>query len=254
MSLSTRVFALAIALTVSSVQCRSTCAQSPDPATVVNVDGQHPIQIEAAHREVWRETAADGLSVTTVTTLLGSADGDGRVRLTQGTLELVGESMVLVDTATSGGRDVYVYAEGRVDFAHQETRRSSAARHIRFRTMFPVQTKKIVTSSEADTLTHRMQRAIERMDPDRDQIRNVSATLDQTAELQLTQPEAPSTSVGLLPVPQVGQLFGGNENADVTARRIRVRPRSSQQLQLDSFLTEDVPAQQAYVLLSLIHI
>ncbi|MEQ9409294.1 MAG: hypothetical protein RIK87_16280 [Fuerstiella sp.] len=181
-----------------------------------------PAQAEAAFAEHWQQ------GQTRVTALHGGSHADGRAKLQQGELQLQGQRMVIVETMVDGVNDVRVYAEGSVHFANYGHWRNMGSHLMRIQALQPVQISAPI-SSPAEAPTELMNRAMRRINP--------SATPPVApASLQVSEDSfVPPQAAPFVP------------DSPPLARRIQVRPRSSQPLQFDSFISRDtVPEEQVY--------
>lgn len=216
--------AAAFVFTVMSVAVGPLHAQDGGPAwSTVAGDGQQAIQAIADFQETWQQ------GETTVIVLRGGNDANGLVRLQQGELKLLGESMVVFDTTTPQGHDVRVYAEDRVAYSDHGQTRNLVSHAVQLQTADSIQiTAPIAT--EIKSPSDLMRRALDRLYP-------------QTA--------SSIASVGLQASPDSfapPRFDAAPPTASPLSRRIQVRPRSSQPLQFDSFVSRDtVPEEQVYV-------
>ena len=217
------IFALVALPTLLWAQCGMLCAQQVD-ALVRPEDNDiaQPIRVTARHQEVFQKEN------TTITTLRGGADG--LVEMIQGELQLRGETMVIIDRVTEDGHDVLVYAEGRVSYVHDGYPQSYAAHQIRLQAVDEVIIETNL-QSEVTTPSELMRKAMARLVPSSK--RTTSTVSLQVGPDSFTPPQ-------FTPVPN---------SAIQGSRRVKIRPRSSQPLQFDSFVSRDtVPEEQVYVL------
>lgn len=225
MSLSLRAITALVGLTSAvCLQSVSVYAQSTALIPPENNDISKPIALSAYLQEDWED------GPTTISMLKGGRGTKQLVELVQGRLKLEAEAMVIIDTVTAEGQhDVYAYARNRVRFTSGEGSRTSAWKLIRLQTLgsLTFATREQRQLSSPSSL---MTEAINRIDPARRE-------KTETVSLQVSQDSF--TPPQLVPSPTSSPL----------SRRIRVRPRSSQPLQLKSFLSKDtVPEEQVYVL------
>lgn len=220
---------------VSAVFCTApfACAQnSQQPQTVeekpsVEVYQADPVQVAATSRETWQN------GNTTVTTLRGGPDPGRLAAIRQGNVQLLAESLVIVDTQTDAGHDVQVYAEGGVRFESDGQRQNLAAHSLQLRSTQPLDIRTRFAASENLTRpSHLMRQALDRLDPSRaSSVSTISA--QQNPELFIPPQFEPGPAVNVAP----------------QSRRIQIRPRSSQSLRFESFQSRDtVPEEQVYII------
>lgn len=217
------IFALVSLTSVAVLQSPVTVAQDGEIRPEDN-DISRPIQVAADFQENW----ADG--ATTITSLRGGKESDRLVSLSQGSLSLRAERMVVIDTVTSDGQhDVYVYAKGRVKYVSHGHPESRAWHLIRLQTVgslgFKTNYREQIGSPNS-----LMTEALGQIDP---------------ARRRDTSPVSLQVSQDSFTPPQIQPAL----SATPLSRRIRVRPRSSQPLQFESSISRDtIPEEQVYVL------
>ncbi len=219
------IIALIALPTVLWAQCGLLCAQEVNGLVAAEAnDIAQPIRVTANHQEILQQEN------TTIITMRGGMNGSGLVELTQGELQLTAETMVVFDRVTADGHDVLVYAEGRVQYTNHGNPQRYAAHQIRLQALSPVSVDSKL-QSEVTSPSELMRKAATRMAPGS---KNTTSTVSlQGGPDSFTPPQFNSPS---------GSAVQGS-------RRIRIRPRSSQPLQFDSFLSRDtVPEEQVYVL------
>ena len=233
------VIAFAVLNAVLQVTAPRACAQLSDNGATANVvqpaanDINKPVEAVATFMETWQD------GNTTVTALRGGDNlhghgTQGLAGIRQGELQMLGESLVIVDTVALNGHDhdVQVYAEGRVRFQSYGHHRSMESHSIRLRSLSAVDIRATHRSQENLTRpSHLMRQAMDRLDPSRSSaVSPVSLQIDADT---FTPPQ-------FLPVP--GETTR-------PSRRIQIRSRSSQQLRFESFQSRDtVPEEQVYII------
>lgn len=190
-----------------------------------NNDINQPITVVADIQENWEE------GVTTISSLKGGRESNGLVRLVQGRLTLLAETMVIVDTVTREGQhDIYAYAKGRVSYVNHGQPESRAWHLIRLQTVGSLGFKTQFRQKKLTSPNNLMVEALGQIDPGRQQ--PASTVAMQVSQDTFTPPQ-------IQPAPSITPL----------TRRIRVRPRSSQPLQFESSISRDtIPEEQVYIL------
>ncbi|MCA9085399.1 MAG: hypothetical protein KDA81_15160 [Planctomycetaceae bacterium] len=201
-----------------------------DAATLTGVDtgdGQEVVRAAAAFAETWQ------LGETIAYAMRGGSDGSELAEIQQGELKVSARNIVVFDTPSDEGHSIRVYAEDQVLFQRGGQWRHLASYAIQLKSLMPVGIESRYQSS-GDTEagpSDLIRRALRRLSPDND---------------------APVTTVGF----QAGsdtftplQFNAAPETTTPLSRRIQIRPRSSERLQVQSTRSQDtIPEEQVYVI------
>lgn len=200
------------------VSMGTVCAQVTVPSLNQSTADVH---ISSLVEEVWK------YEDVTVRTFRGGAE------LRQGVLTVSGQNMVVFDRISSEGHELRIYVEGgsghSVRLQNQETTRNSASETLTLKSTNAPVTTATDGSHELRNPSTLIQRAAERLYPER--FRKASPVSLQVSQDPFIAP----------------QLNAAQESG--AGRRIRVRPRSSQPLQFELKSSHDtVPEEQVYVI------
>lgn len=219
------IIALLLLLPAWLIQPQCAVAQGRDQIQPELSDISEPIAVAADIQENWEDGS------TTITSLKGGRESGGLVRLVQGRLSLLAETMVVIDTVTTDGQhDIYAYAKGRVSYVSHGQPESRAWHLIRLQTVDSLGFKTLYKQKTLSSPNNLMVEALNHIDPARRQPTS-------TVSLQVSQDSF---------IPP--QIQPAQSTAPLT-RRIRVRPRSSQPLQFESSVSRDtVPEERVIVL------
>ena len=148
--------------------------------------------------------------------------------------------MVIVDRSTANGHDVLVYAEGRVQYLNHGQSNRYAAHRIRLQALNAVEVESKL-QSEVTVPSEQMRKAVSRLVPSN---RNTTSTVSlQVGPDGFNEDNFNPDSFN------PPQFNAPPISVTQESRRVKVRPRSSQPLQFDSFLSRDtVPEEQVFVL------
>mgnify|MGYP002632971304 CR=1 FL=1 len=219
-----RAFTFVVLTAVLIASASLTCAQTVvEPA---QADVHATIHVSAAHEESWQ------LGDTKVFAFKGGRGSDGLAQLRQGTLHLSGKSLVVFDTATAGGHEIRAYAEGQVVYRDNEQWQNKQSHTVRLRSQNSIDTDSAsISKGDAQrTPSSLVQRAINRLNPGQQQVTPIGLQVRQDS---FTPPQFEQMPAAVTPL----------------SRRIQIRPRSNQQLQIESSQSRDtIPAEQVYVI------
>ena len=204
-----------------------TCAQTE--IATAQPDAYENVQVSAAHEESWQ------MGDIKVFAFKGGRGADGLAQLRQGTLNLSGESIVVFDTATADGHAIRAYAEGRVIYRDNEQWQNKQSHIVRLRSQNAIQTNS-GSSHKGDARrgpSSLVQRAINRLNPAQQQVTPVTPVGLQVSQDSFVPPQFERLPEVVTPL----------------SRRIQIRPRSNEQLQIESSQSRDtIPAEQVYVI------
>ncbi|HAD58563.1 MAG TPA: hypothetical protein DCG12_04925 [Planctomycetaceae bacterium] len=222
MSISIRVSALLTAAALLLAAAEDCCAQVDLPVQRVTPSGSHGQTREViASGEMSAVWESEGSRIIE----LHSGGEDGRAGIRQGQTQLRARKVVVVESKRDSGYEVRVYARDNVQYVNNGHTRHLATHQMYLQSSDPVRVvSNIFTNPESPTLL--MKEAVRKIgEPAR---QPVLATGFQTERSPFVLP------------PEV-------KNSQAASRRIQVRPRSSEPLQFDSFISRDtVPEEQVY--------
>ena len=201
----------------------SACAQAGrNELPIQDNDIQEPVRIVAAAEQIW--DAGNGVSVHAFR---------GGARLTQGHLQLTGHNIIVFEERTANGYDLRVVAESSraspALFEYPGQRRYAPTHAVRLQSI-----------NSVESLTENQQ-SLKRPDP----------VMRDALPFAFPGTPVPDRGISLSVErnPWSPSVFPGPSQEFVPSRRIQVRPRSSQPLELKSFVTPDtVPAETVYVI------
>ena len=198
----------------------SVCAQNELP--IQDNDIQERVLVSAAAEQIWQ--TGNGISVHAFR---------GGAQLTQGQLTLTGHNIIVFQEKTQNGHDLRVVAESsranQALFEYPGQRRYAPTHAVRLQSLHPLVslTRNLTTLDKPDPV---MRAALPFAFP---------GTPDPNRRISLSVAQDSFS----LPV------FGGATTEMMPSRRIQVRPRSSQPLELKSFESPDtVPPETVYVI------
>ncbi|MCA9037597.1 MAG: hypothetical protein KDA91_20825 [Planctomycetaceae bacterium] len=217
------MFLIAAANCIASVEQVPAAQQAPVETTdsarqpVISDDIQQPIRIRAEVEEIIP------LGSGSLRLLLGD------VKLSQGSVRIAARKMAVLDDPLTGTHDVHVYAE-EASLWHQDLARQKSKSTVRLQ------------STTAPEVLARSSRTTERSnDP----------LFERAAEHLFSEQFRPTNQVALqvtpdLYLPDQSRL---RSSSGQSGRRVQIRPRSSQPLQIESFESRNTqPLEQVYVI------
>ena len=225
MSILTRVSAVLTAAAFTLPVVPNCCAQQADqPGIAITVpaangnDGLDRVQASGEWSATWE-------SDDTRIVELHSGGNDGRAGVRQGSMELRARKLVLIESRRDNRFDIRIFACDNVRFTSHGQTRHMATHQMVLQSFEQVSVASNIFTS-AEKPTHLMAEAVRKIGKPAE--KSVLATGFQTERSPFVLPPEVSSSQSL-------------------SRRIQVRPRSSQPLQFDSFISRDtVPEERVY--------
>ena len=227
MSIPIRVSALLTGAALMLPAAEDCCAQTELPVqrlTTTPAGGRvgggtlDQVQATGEWSAVWR---SDGSRIIE----LHTGGNDGRAGIQQGQTQLRARKLVIIESQRDTGYEIQVYARDNVQYVNHGQTRHLATYQMFVQSGDPVTVESNIFTN-ADEPTQLMKEAVRKIGEPAKQ--SILATGFQTERSPFVIPPEVSDDRGL-------------------SRRIQVRPRSSQPLQFDSFISRDtVPEEQVY--------